>query len=99
MVNIIAFEGVVTNGPWCGGASALDSGKENEGARFQAIPFLVPLCTLPLYFSVVGMSLEWALQKVNEIMDCLGISCKGFEDQFMALLIAIERGHAHCLFF
>ncbi|KAG6652954.1 hypothetical protein CIPAW_05G041700 [Carya illinoinensis] len=37
-------------------------------------------------------SSDWVLRKVEEIRDCVGISCEGFEEQFRALLIAIEAG-------
>lgn len=30
-----------------------------------------------------------------EIKHCVGITCKGFEEKFMALLIAIEAGYVH----
>lgn len=42
------------------------------------------------------MPSEWVLQKVMEIKkNCVGILYAGFEDQYMALFIAIEIGHFH----
>lgn len=35
---------------------------------------------------------NWVLRKVEELKDCVGITCEGNEDQFRALLIAIEAG-------
>lgn len=36
---------------------------------------------------------DWVLHKVKEIQHCVGFECGGFEEQFMALQIAIEVGH------
>lgn len=33
---------------------------------------------------------DWVLRKVEELKYCVGITCKGYEDQFKALLI--DRG-------
>lgn len=33
---------------------------------------------------------NWVMKKVNELQNCLGISCKAYADQFKALLTAIE---------
>lgn len=34
----------------------------------------------------------WVLDKAKEIKQCVGILCDDFEDQFIALLAAIEAG-------
>lgn len=31
---------------------------------------------------------------MKEIRPCVGVSCEGFEEEFMALLTAIEVGHS-----
>lgn len=36
------------------------------------------------------MVLDWVIHKVKEIQHCARLSRDGFEDQFLALLIAIE---------
>lgn len=38
-------------------------------------------------------SSNWVLEKVKEIRHLVGISCEGFEGEFMALFTAIEAGH------
>jgi hypothetical protein len=38
---------------------------------------------------------DWVLQRVMEIYRVVGLSCEGYEEQFMALLTAIELGHCH----
>lgn len=35
---------------------------------------------------------KWVLNKAREVQWCIGLSCEGFEDQFIALLTAIEIG-------
>lgn len=35
---------------------------------------------------------DWVLRKVEELKYCVSITCKGYEDQFKALLIAIKAG-------
>lgn len=35
----------------------------------------------------------WVLQKVDDICQCVGLSCYGFEGEFMALLTAIEASY------
>lgn len=34
--------------------------------------------------------LDWVIHKVKEIQHCAGLSHDGFEDQFLAFLVAIE---------
>ncbi|KAF5472286.1 hypothetical protein F2P56_009019 [Juglans regia] len=34
---------------------------------------------------------DWVLKKVDELQLCTGVSCTGFEEQFWALIIAIEE--------
>ena len=36
---------------------------------------------------------NWVLNKVIEMQSVVGISCVGYEDQFKALLTAIEASH------
>ncbi|KAG2678839.1 hypothetical protein I3760_11G022800 [Carya illinoinensis] len=55
----------------------------------------VLFCSLLPSWSKPGLSSELVLQKVKEIHDCVGNSCECFEDQFRALLIAIEYDHSH----
>lgn len=38
--------------------------------------------------------LDWVLKKVEEIQVCMGLSCEGYEEQFKALLEAIEAGRS-----
>lgn len=38
-------------------------------------------------------SSTWVLQKVKEIRQHVGISCEGFEAEFMVILTAIEASH------
>lgn len=49
-----------------------------------------PICSLPPPLPWVALHSNWVLQKVDGIHDYVGISCEGFEEQFKALLIAIE---------
>lgn len=51
-----------------------------------------PLCSIHPGIEWNNTSFDWVLRKVEEIKDCTGISCGGFEQQFQALLIAIEAG-------
>lgn len=53
---------------------------------FDPVPLhsLPPNADLDLKFS------SWFIKKVKEIEECVGNSCEGFEEQFQALLIAIE---------
>ena len=37
-------------------------------------------------------SSDWILKKIEDLQNCLGISCAGYEEQFKALIIAIEAG-------
>lgn len=37
---------------------------------------------------------DWVLRKVKEIQYCVGMECIGYEEQFMALFIAIEADHS-----
>lgn len=39
-----------------------------------------PICFLPLASLRVGLQSDWVLQNVEEICNCVGISCEGFED-------------------
>lgn len=43
----------------------------------------VPLMSLPPINDIAGSSSDWILQKVNEIQQCMGITCGGSEDQFI----------------
>lgn len=52
------------------------------------------LCTSSPLPVTGGSSSDGVIQKVKEIQDCVEISCEGFEEQFMALLISIEAGHS-----
>lgn len=50
-----------------------------------------PIYSLPLASIWAGLHSDRVLlQKVDEIRNCIGIACEGFEDQFKALFIAIE---------
>ncbi len=40
-------------------------------------------------------SSAWVLQKVREIRHCVGVSCEGFEEEYMASLTAVESGHSN----
>lgn len=53
---------------------------------------LEPLCTLSPLLITRGVPLDWVIQKVKGIQECVGIYCDGFKEQFRALLIAIEEG-------
>lgn len=37
---------------------------------------------------------DWVIRKAIEINYCVGMTCEGFEDEFLALLTAIEAGGA-----
>lgn len=56
----------------------------------------IPLCTISpkLAFRLTS---DWVLKKVEEVQECLGISCVGFEEQLKALLIAIEARRSKAL--
>ena len=54
---------------------------------------VVLLISLPPISNIADSSSNWVLDKVNEIQQCVQITCEGFEDQFIALLTAIEAGH------
>lgn len=50
-----------------------------------------PIYSLPLAPIWAGLHSDRVLlQKVDEIRNCVGIACEGFEDQFKALFIAME---------
>lgn len=55
---------------------------------------LTPLCTLPPSSTYGSCSSNWAFKKVEEIQDVIGISFEGYEEQFKALLIALETSHS-----
>ncbi|KAF5474372.1 hypothetical protein F2P56_006276 [Juglans regia] len=55
---------------------------------------VVPLVSLPPLNNIDGSSSDWVSQKVNEIQHIVGISHGGCENQFKALLIAIEVSHS-----
>lgn len=38
-------------------------------------------------------ALDWVFNIVKDIQDLVGLKCEGYEEQFMALLTAIEAGH------
>ncbi|KAF5480112.1 hypothetical protein F2P56_000881 [Juglans regia] len=46
----------------------------------------------PLSMFPPSISSEWVLKKVEELQSCMGILCVGYEEQFKALIIAIEAG-------
>lgn len=45
----------------------------------------IPLCCLPP-LSSTRTALDWVLNKVKELQDCVKISCVGLKEQFKALL-------------
>lgn len=58
--------------------------------RYEMVGEPMPLNSLPL---CRPNAFNWVLHKVKEIWHCVGIESVGFEEQFMALLTAIEVGH------
>jgi hypothetical protein len=50
------------------------------------ILFTQPKCSEP-------MASSWVLQKLKDIRHFIGLSCDGFEGQFMALFTAIKASH------
>ncbi|XP_041007460.1 uncharacterized protein LOC121252060 [Juglans microcarpa x Juglans regia] len=44
----------------------------------------------PLSMVPPSISSDWVLKKVEELQSCMGISCVRYEEQFKALIIAIE---------
>ncbi|KAF5466945.1 hypothetical protein F2P56_016823 [Juglans regia] len=56
-------------------------GEESAGVEPTPIRMIFP-----------NVSDDWVLKKVEELQSCMGISCKGYEEQFKALIIAIEAG-------
>lgn len=50
----------------------------------------IPPCAPPPCHTSSCVVSDWVLKKVGEIQACVEISCDGFEEQFKALLIAIE---------
>lgn len=79
---------------------ALCRREDSEGSEFGEIIesdedfFPDPLCSIPHGIDWNHKSSYWVLRKVDEIKDCVGISCDGFEELFSALLIAIEAGQS-----
>lgn len=55
-------------------------------------PDTVPLCSINPNIEWQNKSFGWVLRKVEEIKNCVGSYCDGFEEQFRALLIANEAG-------
>ena len=53
---------------------------------FSPSVFTQPECSEP-------MASSWVLQKVKDIRHFIGLSCNGFEGQFMALFTAIKTSH------
>lgn len=45
-------------------------------------------------FTHISTLSDWVIQKAMEINHCVGITCEGFEDEFMVLLIVIGAGYA-----
>ncbi|KAF5443230.1 hypothetical protein F2P56_035805 [Juglans regia] len=78
----------------------LDSVCGSELALFSPVStgeegvILTPLCTLPPSSTYGSCSSNWVFKKVEEIQDVIGISFGGYEEQFKALLIAIEASHS-----
>jgi len=70
-------------------AEASESGELRESDEEMDLD---PLCCILLEIDWPNSSSDWMMRKVDEIKDCVGISCVGFEEQFRALLIAIEVG-------
>ncbi|KAG6684306.1 hypothetical protein I3842_12G056500 [Carya illinoinensis] len=72
-----------------------EGGSENggvilEGQKDFRIQNPIPLnCMYPDPSSAS----DWVFQTVNDIKDMVGLKCEGYEEQFMALLTAIEVGH------
>lgn len=58
---------------------------------------LVPLIFFPSSHNIIILSTDWVLTKVKKIQQCGGISCDGFEDQFVALPTTIEARHFHVI--
>ncbi|XP_042970966.1 uncharacterized protein LOC122303308 isoform X2 [Carya illinoinensis] len=46
----------------------------------------------PISMVTPSLSDDWLLKKIEDLQSCLGISCVGYEEQFKALIIAIEAG-------
>ncbi|KAG6688119.1 hypothetical protein I3842_11G108500 [Carya illinoinensis] len=61
-----------------------------EGQKDFRIQNPIPLNCMYLDPSSVS---DWVCQTVNDIKDMVGLKCEGYEEQFMALLTAIEVGH------
>ncbi|KAF5449121.1 hypothetical protein F2P56_029600 [Juglans regia] len=55
---------------------------------------LTPLCTLPPSSKYGSCPSNWVFKKVEEIQAVIGISFGGYEEQFKALLIALEASHS-----
>lgn len=49
-----------------------------------------PLCIIPLDLAQEVNIFDWVLLKVDELKNYVEIFCVGFEEQFCALLVAIE---------
>lgn len=63
-----------------------------EGECFdENVVGTTPLRTL-LPQSPTRIASDWVLKKVEELQACVGLSCDGFEEQYKALLVAIEAG-------
>lgn len=52
-----------------------------------------PLQMIPLQM-VTKETLDWVFKKVKEIQSCVGLFYDGYEEQLMALLVAIEAGRS-----
>ncbi|KAF5469324.1 hypothetical protein F2P56_013408 [Juglans regia] len=48
---------------------------------------------IPLNYCFPNQASDWVLHKVKEIQHFVGISCEGYEEQFIALLTAMEVGN------
>lgn len=67
---------------------------ELEGGVFEFDEDFTPslLCSMPLALEWNTSASDWVMRKVEELKECVNIYCGGYEEQFKALLIAIEAG-------